>query len=164
MNRSYRSIWNESLGAWVAAAEVTKACGKSSGGAVRVMAPLLALAASISAIWPSDALAAVPSGPGYSCITSATPGAITPPATTPSYPVGSVWTCTVTKNNGATATISGVPTDSTNTGPDITTFNSGAGAQGSPDHRRTVAGQRPGLVRAAAGQRANRAATRPEPP
>jgi autotransporter adhesin len=31
MNKSYRSIWNESLGAWVAASEVTSARGKRSG-------------------------------------------------------------------------------------------------------------------------------------
>ena len=34
MNRSYRSIWNESLGAWVAASEVVKAHGKSGRSAL----------------------------------------------------------------------------------------------------------------------------------
>lgn len=32
MNKSYRSIWNESLGAWVAASEITSARGKRSKG------------------------------------------------------------------------------------------------------------------------------------
>lgn len=34
MNKSYRSIWNEALGAWVAASEVTKARGKRGRSAV----------------------------------------------------------------------------------------------------------------------------------
>ncbi|QXZ08446.1 hypothetical protein KUF54_10060 [Comamonas sp. Y33R10-2] len=34
MNRSYRTIWNESLGAWVAASEISKARGKRSASAV----------------------------------------------------------------------------------------------------------------------------------
>ena len=33
MNKSYRSIWNESLGAWGAASELSQARGK--GGRVR---------------------------------------------------------------------------------------------------------------------------------
>ncbi|MBT2325179.1 autotransporter domain-containing protein [Variovorax paradoxus] len=37
MNRSYRSIWNRALGAWVAAPECAKGCGKSGGGVVRVV-------------------------------------------------------------------------------------------------------------------------------
>ncbi|HSW20371.1 MAG TPA: ESPR domain-containing protein [Ramlibacter sp.] len=35
MNRSYRSIWNEALGAWVAASEITSANGKRSKAGVR---------------------------------------------------------------------------------------------------------------------------------
>ena len=34
MNRSYRTIWNESLGAWVAASEISKPRGKRSSRAV----------------------------------------------------------------------------------------------------------------------------------
>ena len=30
MNKSYRTVWNEALGAWVAASEITKARGKPS--------------------------------------------------------------------------------------------------------------------------------------
>jgi trimeric autotransporter adhesin len=41
MNKSHRSIWNESLGAWVAASETTKARGKRSKSA-RLVAAMLA--------------------------------------------------------------------------------------------------------------------------
>jgi hypothetical protein len=43
MNKSYRSIWNESLGAWVAASEVANARGKRSGS--RAMAAVIAAVA-----------------------------------------------------------------------------------------------------------------------
>ncbi|WP_366518650.1 ESPR domain-containing protein, partial [Neorhizobium sp. SHOUNA12B] len=33
MNRSFRSVWNEALGAWVAASEVCAARGKKSSSA-----------------------------------------------------------------------------------------------------------------------------------
>ena len=36
MNKTHRSLWNESLGAWVAASELTRARGKR--GSVRVLA------------------------------------------------------------------------------------------------------------------------------
>ena len=42
MNKSYRSIWNESLGAWVAASETAKARGKKSSSR-RVAAAVLSL-------------------------------------------------------------------------------------------------------------------------
>ena len=43
MNRSYRTIWNESLGAWVAASEISKSRGKRSKNtlAVAVLTSLL---------------------------------------------------------------------------------------------------------------------------
>lgn len=42
MNKSYRTVWNEALGAWVAASEITKARGKRSrSGAVVVAAAVL---------------------------------------------------------------------------------------------------------------------------
>jgi autotransporter adhesin len=43
MNKSYRSLWNESLGAWVAASELTRAGGKRSGA--RVVAAVIVAAA-----------------------------------------------------------------------------------------------------------------------
>ncbi|MDQ0586255.1 ESPR domain-containing protein [Variovorax paradoxus] len=51
MNKSYRSIWNKSLGAWVAASEATKARGKRSSGGramVAVMGLVLAGASGVS--------------------------------------------------------------------------------------------------------------------
>ncbi|WP_162588885.1 ESPR domain-containing protein [Variovorax sp. RA8] len=42
MNKSYRTVWNEALGAWVAASEITKARGKRSrSGAVVAAAVVL---------------------------------------------------------------------------------------------------------------------------
>lgn len=42
MNKSYRTVWNEALGAWVAASEITKARGKRSrSGAVAVATAVL---------------------------------------------------------------------------------------------------------------------------
>src|SRR5690349_2918191 len=42
MNKSYRTVWNEALGAWVAASEITKARGKRSrSGAVTVAVALV---------------------------------------------------------------------------------------------------------------------------
>ncbi|RQR65082.1 hypothetical protein DIE19_05975 [Burkholderia sp. Bp9126] len=35
MNKSYKTIWNEALGAWVAASELVGACGKSSRSSTR---------------------------------------------------------------------------------------------------------------------------------
>ncbi|PIF78378.1 trimeric autotransporter adhesin [Variovorax sp. 54] len=40
MNKSYRSIWNEALGAWVAASEIASARGKKSRSAQRQLAAL----------------------------------------------------------------------------------------------------------------------------
>ncbi|QFZ83828.1 hypothetical protein GFK26_14230 [Variovorax paradoxus] len=41
MNKSYRSIWNEALGAWVAASELTSARGKKSKSRVATVAALV---------------------------------------------------------------------------------------------------------------------------
>jgi len=44
MNRTYRTVWNESLGAWVAASELDSARGKGNRSAsVRILASLLLL-------------------------------------------------------------------------------------------------------------------------
>ncbi|RYF69468.1 MAG: hypothetical protein EOO22_16045, partial [Comamonadaceae bacterium] len=56
MNKSYRSIWNESLGAWVAASEITSARGKKSQGGrmrnvVRVSAIMGAIALMTGSVW-----------------------------------------------------------------------------------------------------------------
>ena len=51
MNKSYRSVWNHALGAWVAVSEITAARGKRSGGVARVLvgASLSGLAAAAAA-------------------------------------------------------------------------------------------------------------------
>ena len=43
MNKSYRTVWNEALGAWVAASEITKARGKRSRSAKAVAAAVTVL-------------------------------------------------------------------------------------------------------------------------
>ena len=44
MNKSYRSVWNESLGAWVAASEITSGRGKKSrSGRTAIAATAIAL-------------------------------------------------------------------------------------------------------------------------
>jgi hypothetical protein len=45
MNKSYRSIYNERLGAWVAVSETASARGKKSSGAVKLGAMAIAIAA-----------------------------------------------------------------------------------------------------------------------
>src|SRR5690349_7464643 len=52
MNKSYRSIWNEALGAWVAASETTRARGKRGGSRVA-----LAAAASVLGLLSTSAQA-----------------------------------------------------------------------------------------------------------
>ena len=37
MNKSYRSVWNHALGAWVAVSEITAARGKRSSGVATVL-------------------------------------------------------------------------------------------------------------------------------
>ena len=58
MNRSYRLVWNAAADAWVAVAEMTKACGKGRGratlaagvlGAALAAGPVTAQAALVSA-------------------------------------------------------------------------------------------------------------------
>jgi hypothetical protein len=44
MNKSYRSIWNEALGAWVAASEITSARGKRSKSKVAAAVALVVAA------------------------------------------------------------------------------------------------------------------------
>jgi autotransporter adhesin len=61
MNKSHRSVWNESLGAWVAASETTKARGKRSKSARLVAATFAGLVlagASMGSAFAEDAPAA----------------------------------------------------------------------------------------------------------
>ena len=63
MNKSYRSIWNESLGAWVAVSELTKARGKRSKSAVALAAAVLIAGSGVG--WSPDVLAQYTAGRGF---------------------------------------------------------------------------------------------------
>ncbi|QUN38887.1 hypothetical protein KEH56_11930 [Burkholderia cenocepacia] len=77
MNKIYRTIWNESLGAWVAASELESARGKSSKStlSVAVAAALIAVGAS------KTAYAQVPCGPTLlvQCVQSGVVGSLNNP-------------------------------------------------------------------------------------
>ena len=45
MNKSYRSVWNHALGAWVAVSEIARARGKSTASAVGIASVILCLGA-----------------------------------------------------------------------------------------------------------------------
>jgi autotransporter adhesin len=71
MNKSHRSLWNESLGAWVAASETTKSRGKRSKSATLVAATIASLmlagvstaqAQTVSEAQPAPAAIKTPSG------------------------------------------------------------------------------------------------------
>ena len=74
MNRSFRSIWNEALGAWVAASEVCSARGKKSSSAT-LGAVVLATAAfgGASSAWAANECGAVVSGDTVTCQGDGTP-------------------------------------------------------------------------------------------
>ncbi|RZL63897.1 MAG: hypothetical protein EOP81_11035 [Variovorax sp.] len=88
VNKSYRSIWNESLGAWVAASEISRARGKRSGRAVLTAAASVLLAAG----WSAGAHAATYEDP--------TTGAICNATGTPAAGAIGAWTCQVPNANG----------------------------------------------------------------
>ncbi|MCY1167214.1 autotransporter-associated beta strand repeat protein [compost metagenome] len=50
MNTSHRSIWNAALGAWVAVSEITRGCGKRSGGGRVALAAALLLGLALPAV------------------------------------------------------------------------------------------------------------------
>ena len=50
MNTSYRSIYNQALGTWVAVSELTRACGKRAGGAVVLAAALASVPAGAQSV------------------------------------------------------------------------------------------------------------------
>ncbi|MES2180808.1 MAG: ESPR-type extended signal peptide-containing protein, partial [Pseudomonadota bacterium] len=55
MNRSYRSVWNTALGAWVAVSEITQTCGKRSSATVGASTLLLLLGIALTAAFPVNA-------------------------------------------------------------------------------------------------------------
>ena len=73
MNKSYRSIWNESLGAWVAASEITSARGKRSSSAAVISGAVLSVAlASFGLMGSANAYIVGP--PNGACNTGANTG------------------------------------------------------------------------------------------
>jgi autotransporter adhesin len=107
MNKTYRSVWNEALGAWVAAAEATRACGKRAGG--RLMAGILLAAGFQSAAWAD---VKIDNASGAVCSAVGAPAGGTP-----------AWTCQVPNGSGGFATISGIATTATGQ-PDLASLAS----------------------------------------
>ena len=111
MNESYKSVWNESLGAWVATSEITSARGKRSGSARTVLASAaLALAGLHTPAWADTAIG--------TSTTVNLEGAICTAVGTPAAGTNS-WTCQVPNAYGGFATIAGIAANATGTGPDI---------------------------------------------
>ena len=72
MNSTYRSIWNESLGAWVATSEHTASRGKRAGGAVLATAILLA-GGFHGAAWAADECGVAAAGSTVNCVAGTYP-------------------------------------------------------------------------------------------
>lgn len=75
MNKTYRSVWNEALGAWVAVSETTKAKGKPGRGGLRRrskpgrLAGITVLVTGAMGMSPAVQAA----GSGCSCVTPVAP-------------------------------------------------------------------------------------------
>ncbi|HZF86767.1 MAG TPA: ESPR-type extended signal peptide-containing protein, partial [Burkholderiaceae bacterium] len=113
MNKIHRSLWNECLGAWVAASETAKAGGKPAracAGAARgplLSGLLLALAGMAAPAWADF------SQNGAAAAFCARQG---------SGPGTGNWTCQVPNGSGGFATVSGVPDDGSGTQPNYVTL------------------------------------------
>ncbi|MDQ8019667.1 MAG: ESPR-type extended signal peptide-containing protein [Bordetella sp.] len=113
MNKSYRTIWNDTLGAWVAASETAKARGKpsrTSATASQVAMTgglLLALAGAAAPAWADFSQNGAA---GASCSRQG------------SGPGTGSWTCQVPNGSGGFATVSGVPDDGSGTQPNYVTL------------------------------------------
>ncbi|WP_052185270.1 autotransporter outer membrane beta-barrel domain-containing protein [Methylotenera versatilis] len=55
MNRSYRSVWNVALGAWVAVSEITRTCGKRGSATVVANALPLLVGVALASALPANA-------------------------------------------------------------------------------------------------------------
>lgn len=104
MNRTHRSVWNESLGAWVAASEIARVRGKRSSSALALVTTSLIMAA------------CMPAWADYSVFDASFCARQSGGA------ANGTWTCQVPNGNGGFATISGVPDDGTGQ-PDNTALN-----------------------------------------
>lgn len=83
MNSTYRSIWNESLGAWVATSELCAARGKKSSSRVLAAGLLAAvICGSASSAWAANECGVVASGGTVSCQGDGTPVGDANPNTT----------------------------------------------------------------------------------
>ncbi|MDQ0571445.1 outer membrane autotransporter protein [Variovorax paradoxus] len=83
MNKTFRSIWNEALGAWVAASEVSAARGKKSSGTVLAAGLLAAVAyGGASSAWAANECGAVAVGGTVICNGDGTPVGDANPNTT----------------------------------------------------------------------------------
>ncbi|MET3474310.1 ESPR-type extended signal peptide-containing protein [Variovorax atrisoli] len=103
MNRIYRSVWSEALGAFVAAAETTR--GKGPRGSARTTPVAAAGVMLLAMAAPMQARADTAIGPVK---IDNTGGAV---CTSPDRPTtaSSTWTCQVPNGSGGFATITGVP-------------------------------------------------------
>ena len=140
MNRTYRSIWNESLGAWVAASEHDSARGKPNKSAVAA-AVLVALAALPSFANANTFVPGTTNGTQFT-VSSCTSGSgnatvgRTTTGNTNAYPVdgsgtySTVGGCNSTGNNNLAATAYGAFAQVTGTGGTATGFLSSAGLWG----------------------------------
>jgi trimeric autotransporter adhesin len=111
MNRIYRSVWSESLGAWVAAAETTRARGRrgSVRATVVAAATLLGLAGAANVAWGAQAV-----NDGTLCMSQSGPG--------------QTWTCHVPNSKGGFAIIKGLPDVGNGSSPDWPTVAAVAAA------------------------------------
>ena len=161
MNKSYKSLWNESLGAWVATSEITSARGKRSASARTVLASAaLALAGLHAPAWADTAIG--------TSTTINLEGAICTAVGTPAAGTNS-WTCQVPNTFGGFATITGIATNATGTGPDIPALSAlvatnlgtnailigGTSAKATGNNSIAIAGQAEGLDSIAIGRGAS---------
>jgi Extended Signal Peptide of Type V secretion system len=76
MNKSYRSIWNEALGAWVAASEISSARGKPKKSSV-VVAGVVVLALGLPTLAFAGPVAAPTTTAGTGTVSDVTIGGTT---------------------------------------------------------------------------------------
>lgn len=161
MNKSYKSLWNESLGAWVATSEITSGRGKRSASACTVLASAaLALAGLHAPAWADTAIG--------TSTTINLEGAICTAVGTPAAGTNS-WTCQVPNTFGGFATITGIATNAAGTGPDIPALSAlvatnlgtnailigGTSAKATGNNSIAIAGQAEGLDSIAIGRGAS---------
>ncbi|MBJ2160222.1 ESPR-type extended signal peptide-containing protein [Variovorax sp. IB41] len=114
MNRIFRSVWSESLGAWVATAETSRARGRrgSVRASVVAAATLLGGANVANVAWGAQAV-----NDGTLCMSQSGPG--------------QTWTCHVPNSKGGFAIIKGLPDVGNGSSPDwVAVANAAAASVG----------------------------------